>query len=276
MAVLIIFLALSTNTVMARRFAISAASRQMIELRAGGQDDNDDTIQYKPKPAKWLDICSQIAPVTSVLCSLAPLPTILDVSRSKSVGSLPLLPYSSMAANGFIWALYGILVDSPQVKWANFMGALLGSYYFKEFRKYSPPGSSSLPGTMNQHIIVVTWIILLNTFIATKLPKQTAAEIVGKEGVFMFMILFASPLVAVKNVIATKSADSIPLPFTVAGLINCSLWSIVGLLLLNDFNLYFPSMMGLVCALLQLFLKGIYGGNDVDSSTVEMNKIHSV
>jgi solute carrier family 50 (sugar transporter) len=90
------------------------------------------------------------------------------------------------------------------------------------------------------------------------------------------MILFASPLVAVKNVIATKSADSIPLPFTVAGLINCSLWSIVGLLLLNDFNLYFPSMMGLVCALLQLFLKGIYGGNDVDSSTVEMNKIHSV
>ena len=107
MAVLIIFLALSTNTVMARRFAISAsASRQMIELRAGGgQDDNDDTIQYKPKPAKWLDICSQIAPVTSVLCSLAPLPTILDVSRSKSVGSLPLLPYSSMAANGFIWAL---------------------------------------------------------------------------------------------------------------------------------------------------------------------------
>ena len=91
-----------------------------------------------------------------------------------------------------------------------------------------------------------------------------------------FMILFASPLVAVKNVIATKSADSIPLPFTVAGLINCSLWSIVGLLLLNDFNLYFPSMMGLVCALLQLFLKGIYGGNDVDSSTVEMNKIHSV
>ena len=186
MAVLIIFLALSTNTVMARRFAISAsASRQMIGLRAGGQDDNDDSSQYKPKPAKWLDICSQIAPVTSVLCSLAPLPTILDISRSKSVGSLPLLPYSSMAANGFIWALYGILVDSPQVKWANFMGALLGSYYFKEFRKYSPPGSSTLPGTMNQHIIVFLWIILLNTFIATKLPKQTAAEIVGKEGVFM-------------------------------------------------------------------------------------------
>lgn len=71
------------------------------------------------------------------------------------------------------------------VKWANVAGALLGSYYFKEFKKYSPIGASSLPGTMNQHIIIVSWIILLNTFVVSKLDKETAAEIVGKEGVLM-------------------------------------------------------------------------------------------
>jgi len=36
-----------------------------------------------------------------------------------------------------------------------------------------------------------------------------------------YIILFASPLAAVKNVIATTSADSIPLPFTIASTINC-------------------------------------------------------
>ncbi len=58
--------------------------------------------------------------------------------------------------------------------------------------------------------------------------------------------------------IETKSAASIPLPFTIASTINCSLWSIVGLLKLNDFNIYFPCMLGLGCAMLQLLLKGIY------------------
>lgn len=73
------------------------------------------------------------------------------------------------------------------VKWANIAGTLLGSYYFKEFKKYSPSGSNNLPGTMNQHIVVVTWIVLLNTFIVSKLPKASAAEIVGKEGVLMYV-----------------------------------------------------------------------------------------
>ena len=93
------------------------------------------------------------------------------------------------------------------------------------------------------------------------------------------MILFASPLAAVKNVIATKSAASIPLPFTIASTVNCSLWSIVGLLLLNDFNLYFPSVMGLLCALAQLFLKGVYGGDEIDTTASvvqEMSKMHVI
>ena len=202
----------------------------------------------------------RVAPFTSVMCSLAPLPTIFEVARKKSVGSMPILPYSSMAANGFVWSLYGWLVDSPAVQYANMMGALLGAYYFKEFKKYTPQGSSSLPGTVKQHMLVVTWMVFLNGFIISNFPRKTAAGIVGKEGILMFIILFASPLAAVKEVIATKSAASIPLPFTIASTINCSLWSVTGLLLMKDFNIFFPSVMGLMCALAQLFLKGIYGG----------------
>mmetsp|Transcript_8573 Transcript_8573/g.14880 ORF Transcript_8573/g.14880 Transcript_8573/m.14880 type:complete len:281 (+) Transcript_8573:88-930(+) len=235
------------------------------------------TAPVKPEqPPKWLEICGQLAPATSILCSLAPLPTILEASRAKSVGSLPLLPYSSMAANGLVWALYGWLTDSDPVKYANIMGTLLGAYYFREFKKYSPAGSSNLPGTINQHLIVVAWVVFVNGFVLSNFPKHRAAEIVGKEGVLMYIILFASPLAAVKNVIATKSAESIPLPFTIASTINCSLWSLAGYFLMRDFNIYFPSMMGLLCALAQLFLKGVYvGDGDVMDAGVleEMSKM---
>mmetsp|Transcript_6763 Transcript_6763/g.16640 ORF Transcript_6763/g.16640 Transcript_6763/m.16640 type:complete len:282 (-) Transcript_6763:303-1148(-) len=253
------------NTAMAR----TAAPKSII------QEKPSPLAKPKSDPPKWLDICNRIAPATSVLCSLAPLPTILEVSRTKSVGSLPLLPYSSMAANGFIWALYGVLTDNPAIKWANIMGTVLGAYYVKAFSKYNPPGSSNLPGTITQHMLAVAWIVFANGFIVTNFPKK-AAEIVGKEGVLIYIILFASPLAALKNVIETKSADSIPLPFTIASTINLSLWSVVGLLLLNDFNLYFPSMIGLLCALAQLFLKGMYGSNaNIETEMLEeMTKLH--
>ena len=49
--------------------------------------------QLSSKHPLWLELCGQLAPCTNVLCSLAPIPTILDLSRTKSVGGLPLLPY---------------------------------------------------------------------------------------------------------------------------------------------------------------------------------------
>lgn len=161
-----------------------------------------------------------------------------------------------MIANGFVWALYGHLARLPNVKWSNIIGIMLGSYYFKE---WTGAASASVSGAILYHKLAITWIVLINSFVAARLPRKVATDIVGKEGVFVFVLLFASPLSALKGVIASKSAAAIPLPFTVASTINCSLWSVVGLLLMNDFNIYFPSMLGLLCAMIQLFLKGIYG-----------------
>ena len=138
------------------------------------------------------------------------------------------------------------------MKWTGIVGAVLGGYYFKEFIKYIP---KELP---RQHIAVLATIILMNTFIFYKYPKRKAAEVIGKEGVLLYIILFASPLIKLKNVIESKSAVSIPLPFTIASIMNCSLWTIVGMFLMNDFNVYFPAAMGLSSALAQLLLKGIY------------------
>ena len=102
----VVFCLISTSTT-ARRFA--EPTKPAVRVRGGQVEERSQS--------KFLDVCSQLAPITSVLCSLAPLPTIREVSRTKSVGNLPLLPYSSMTANGVIWALYGYLVDSPQGKY---------------------------------------------------------------------------------------------------------------------------------------------------------------
>ena len=60
------------------------------------EKQNKSLEETSPKTSKhplWLELCGQLAPCTNVLCSLAPIPTILDLARTKSVGGLPLLPY---------------------------------------------------------------------------------------------------------------------------------------------------------------------------------------
>lgn len=107
--------------------------------------------------------------------------------------------------------------------------------------------------------ITCSAIILSNVFLAGCVSKEMASQIIGKEGVLFCIILFASPLAALKHVIVSKSAASIPLPFTVACLFNCVAWSCVGIWLMEDFNIYFPNLLGLSCAIAQLALKVMYG-----------------
>jgi hypothetical protein len=80
--------------------------------------------------------------------------------------------------------------------------------------------------------------------------------------------MFASPLSALKTVLQTKSAQSIPLPFTLATVANCFLWAVAGFKDFHDFNVYFPNSVGLGLGLTQAALKVMYGnGSPMTSMT---------
>jgi solute carrier family 50 (sugar transporter) len=59
------------------------------------------------------------APVFSIAVFCAPIPTLRQVSLDRTVGNLPLLPYSSMIASAFLWVVYGILKSEPKIWSAN-------------------------------------------------------------------------------------------------------------------------------------------------------------
>ena len=209
----------------------------------------------------FVDVCVIIAPIASVMCSLAPIPTIVRIHLDKSVGKLPLLPYSSMISNSFVWLMYGILWGSPSIWGTSTVGVALGACYYAVFARNCGPDATSLPGTARQHLLGTMGIVSINLCLAIIDASGVARtrEIIGKEGVIICIILFASPLAALRNVIATKSAASIPLPFTLACFINCIAWFVLGWWRARDFNIYFPNILGLSCAIAQLALKGVYG-----------------
>lgn len=210
--------------------------------------------------SKFVDFCSDAAPWATVGVYLAPFPTVEQIRRDKTVGSLPMLPYSSMAASSFIWTVYGFLKKEPKLWSCCLVGITLASYYLVHFIRHSPKRSPTLPGSVNQHLACVVVSIVAALYILKQYPAPT--EIIGMGGVMLSIAMFASPLSALKHVIRAKSAKSIPLPFTIASIINCLLWTITGLFQMDDPNLYVPNILGLSFSLTQVFLKLIYGDGE--------------
>lgn len=153
----------------------------------------------------------------------------------------------------------GILKMEKKIWVTNMISTILGAYYSSQFVKFCSPKASNLPGTKSQHKLFSTIIMLFTVLSAVVLPVQLSSQMIGLMGVFFCIILFGSPLSSLKEVIATKSAKSIPLPFTLACVMNCLLWSIFGTFEVKDFNIYFPNILGLLLGLVQLGLLAVYG-----------------
>lgn len=177
------------------------------------------------------------------------------------------LLFISMCTSSVLWVTYGLLKQEPKILLANGSGLVLGLYYFVQFLRHAPPQSATLPGSKKQHIQIF-FVAVGMSFLLAVSRTPLAVELLGQGGVVLTVTLFASPLAALRTVISTKSARSIPWPFTLASLVNCILWTIAGLFEMKDFNIYAPNILGLFFCLAQVALKVTYG--DGPANKVEL------
>uniref|UniRef100_A0A7S1BTV2 Sugar transporter SWEET1 n=1 Tax=Corethron hystrix TaxID=216773 RepID=A0A7S1BTV2_9STRA len=120
-----------------------------------------------------------MAPITSIVVMGAPLPTMMEIRRSQSVGCLPLLPYTAMSINAFSWIIYGLLKENINVWGTNLFGLIFSLYYMAEYCRFH-----SNPVVMNRHVQLTMITMMLITALAIILPKTTAEKIIGTASVF--------------------------------------------------------------------------------------------
>ena len=219
-------------------------------------------------------LCGAFAPTASIVVGLSPASTIQQIALERSVGSFPLLPYSTMIINASLWFIYGLLKKDISIWSGNGICLILGVTYFLVYIRFSPPASSILPGTVQQHIYAVLGIVLAAVFVTILPILNDPAQLIGSIGCIIVVILFASPLVVLRQVIQSKDARSIPLPFTVACTINCFLWAVYGFWGVGDFYIYFPNMLGLMLSVAQLILKLYYSNGNINgfSKALQMSE----
>ncbi|XP_058100216.1 bidirectional sugar transporter SWEET3b-like [Magnolia sinica] len=200
----------------------------------------------------------------SLLLYAAPILTFKRVIRKGSTEEFSCVPYIIALCNCLLYTWYGLPIVS--VGWENFpiisingIGILLEiSFIFIYFWFTSIRGKKLVSLAVALVAIVFSAIVLVSTFALH--DHRHRKMLVGCFGLVASVSMYGSPLVAVRQVIVTKSVEYMPFNLSLFSFLASTLWMIYGLLQ-HDLFLASPSLLGSPLGILQLVLYCIYRKN---------------
>ncbi|XP_058206111.1 bidirectional sugar transporter SWEET3-like [Rhododendron vialii] len=195
--------------------------------------------------------------VVSIFFYAAPILTFKRVISKKSTEEFSCFPYIIALLVSFIYTWYGLPVVS--YKWENLslvpvngVGVLLEISYILTYFWFTSAGEKKKVAMMTVPVILVICITAtISAFIFH--DHHHRKLFVGSVGLLSSATLYASPLVAVKQVIQTKSVEFMPFYLSFLAFLTSSSW-LAYALLSHDLVLASPNLIGTSLAILQLVL----------------------
>jgi solute carrier family 50 protein (sugar transporter) len=202
--------------------------------------------------------CPLIGCVTSFALNAAPLMAILERAKVGTMGSLNPLPAAMTVLASIAWLQYGFSVANPFVVAANlpglvaaFTGFVIVLPLMKDSNSLKPVQAAIVGGAASTAVL---WTYL----VFSRIGASVRSTILGYYATCFFLVLAASPLSAMKNIISKRDSAAIYAPATLAQILNCGLWTFYGLVAAKDVFVWGPNLVALILGLAQLSLKLIF------------------
>lgn len=210
-----------------------------------------------------MDSSSLIFPVLGVILSNAlyfsPLGAIRQAHRTGVLGNLNPLPQALMVVSTIAWMSYALAVPNGYIVASNLPGAV-GSVAFVSVTLPLVPREAAAKRTQVQTVLVLgaaAQLSLWTFLVFSELDHAARCFWLGAYGSAICVLMFASPLSTLKEVLSTSNAASIYGPLTAATCSNCAMWTIYGLGI-GDIWVWGPNATGLALGLVQLALKLLF------------------
>ncbi|XP_042465725.1 bidirectional sugar transporter SWEET5-like [Zingiber officinale] len=205
------------------------------------------------------NIIGIIGNVISCGLFLSPMPTYIQIIKSKDVKKFSPIPYLATLLNCLLWFFYGLPIVHPNsllVITINGIGIAFEVFYLTVFLIYAARQGrlkvmKLLALEMVFMIVVVTSVLLL---IHTTTKRSL---VVGILCIIFGTCMYASPLVVMKLVIQTKGVEFMPFTLSLASFLNGVCWTSYGFLPF-DINILVPNGLGTLFGLAQLVLYTCY------------------
>lgn len=197
-----------------------------------------------------------IGNIISVLMFLSPVSTFYRIVKNRSTENFESFPYICTLLNAALWTYYGIIRPEVLVSTVNGFGVLVEIVYVALFLVFAPPRmkvkTGILVGILNVGFfaaaIVVTRLALGGTL---------QVDAVGFICAGLNVVMYGSPLVAMKTVVTTKSVEYMPFLLSFFLFLNGGIWAFYAVLH-RDIYLLVPNGTGCLLGAAQLILYAIY------------------
>ncbi|OAY27732.1 bidirectional sugar transporter SWEET17 [Manihot esculenta] len=198
-----------------------------------------------------------IGNVISVLMFLSPAGTFWRIVKHGSTEEFESLPYVCTLLNAALWTYYGIIKPGAfLVATVNGFGILVEIVYVTLFLIYAP-----------LKMRAKTWILLglldvgfpAAAILVTRLALQGQVRIdaTGFMCAGLNIVMYGSPLAAMKTVVTTKSVEFMPFLLSFFLFLNGGVWTLYAFLT-TDYFLGVPNGAGFLLGAAQLVLYAIY------------------
>ncbi|KAM3704756.1 hypothetical protein ACB098_03G029300 [Castanea mollissima] len=195
--------------------------------------------------------------IISVLLFLSPLGTFQRIVKHRSTEEFESFPYICTLLASALWTYYGVTKPgSLLVATINGFGVVVEIVYVTLYLVFSPPRARAKTGTLVALLDVgfLAGVILLTHFL---LHGDTKIDVIGFLCAGLNIVMYASPLAAMKTVVTTKSVEYMPFLLSFFSFLNGGIWTFYAVLV-KDFFLGVPNGAGLLLGAAQLVLYFIY------------------
>ncbi|KAM7489064.1 hypothetical protein LguiB_026548 [Lonicera macranthoides] len=195
--------------------------------------------------------------MVSFMVYLAPLPTFYHVYKKKSTEGFQSIPYVVGLFSAMLWIYYALLkTDAMLLITINSVGCFIEAFYIGFFLFYAPKKIKiqTVKVVVFLNVVGLGLIVVLSQFLA-KGPNRV--HIVGWICLIFSLSVFVAPLGVVRQVIRTKSVEYMPFLLSFFLTLSAVMWFFYGLLL-KDYNIAIPNVLGFSFGVLQMVLYIMY------------------
>ncbi|XP_065863679.1 bidirectional sugar transporter SWEET17 [Euphorbia lathyris] len=201
-----------------------------------------------------------IGNVISVLMFLAPVNTFWRIVENRSTEEFESLPYVCTLLNAALWTYYGIIKPGAYlVATVNGFGILVELVYVSLFLIYASPKMKVKTG-ITIALLDVGFLVAAVLVTRLALVGDVRINATGFICAGLNIIMYASPLAAMKTVVTTKSVEFMPFLLSFFFFLNGAIWTFYAFLTADVF-LGVPNGVGFVLGIAQIVLYLIYCRN---------------
>ncbi|WOG89238.1 hypothetical protein DCAR_0208475 [Daucus carota subsp. sativus] len=208
--------------------------------------------------AHWTLVFGLLGNVVSFMVFLAPIPTFVKVYKKKSTEGFQSVPYVVGLFSCMLWIYYALLKSNTLLLITiNSVGCVFQTTYICLFLFYAPKKAriQTLKLLVAMNVVGFGLIVMLTQFLTHGALNRVS--IVGWICLVFSLCVFVAPLGVVRQVIRTKSVEYMPFLLSFFLTLSAVMWFFYGLLL-KDYNIAVPNVLGFTFGIVQMVLYMMY------------------